>query len=90
MTIHLVLSILFAVHLLSGTQKLFGRARKDTRMTKGDEGMGRLGLSSLEKNGIRWAPVKVHKALDDIEKMNRIATFITRPEKQQVKTASGN
>lgn len=85
-----MLSILFAVHVLSGTQKLFGRARKDTRMTKGDEGMGRLGLSSLEMNWIRWAPMKVHKALDDIEKMNRIATFITRPEKQQVKTASGN
>lgn len=56
----------------------------------GDEGVGRLGLSSLEKDWIRWAFMKVHKVLDDIEKVNRITTFITRPGEQQMKIVSGN
>lgn len=56
----------------------------------GDEGVGRLGLSSLEKDWIRWAFMKVHKVLDDIEKVNGITTFITRPGEQQMKIVSGN
>lgn len=34
--------------------------------------------------------MKVHKVLDDIEKVNGITTFITRPGEQQMKIVSGN